>query len=164
VIAHASAFGDVDDPESEEEVAYSALHGPSELRFYNHVCLFYGADPGLRDELARALGLPDERAETCVEEYDLAARSWGAVFDRMDRLEDGVPIAFEPGPGRRSVLLNDLLAPEVTALNDGLTLPRRLLVEVADCDEANAFYDPETVTVTICTEFVPHLDALFDRL
>ena len=77
-IAYDSAFGYINDPEQTEEVPYWDLHGPDEQRFYNHVCLFYGANPEDREELAADLGLPDERAETCPEEYDHGPRQAGA--------------------------------------------------------------------------------------
>jgi hypothetical protein len=39
------------------------------------VCIFYGANPDLREELAQELGLPEDRAISCAVEYELAIDS-----------------------------------------------------------------------------------------
>jgi len=176
-IAYDSAFGylgnlapdaggaqDDADAQDGEEIAWWALHGPDAQRYYNHICLFYGANPEDREDLALDLGLPEERAETCAEEYDLANDSWGAVFDAMTDLPVSRPMAFDPGDGPDAPFLNKVLAEEIALLAEDMTLPQEVRVVVESCDEANAFYDPEAVTITFCTEFMPHLDAIFARL
>ncbi len=51
----------------EEDFAY--VHGLDRQRYYNVLCLAWGADPK-RFAFAQELGrLPQERAEGCVEEY-----------------------------------------------------------------------------------------------
>lgn len=162
-IAYDSAFGYINDPEGEEEVAYWDVHGPDEQRFYNHVCLFYGANPDDRLDLAEDLGLPEDRAEYCPDEYAQAATSWGAIFDEMETQADGVPIVFQPGTEEFSDLPNTLLSAEVGSMNADLNLPAELTVTVASCDEPNAFYDPQEISITFCTEFIPHLEDLFDK-
>nr|WP_237029054.1 DUF4344 domain-containing metallopeptidase [Phaeobacter porticola] len=37
------------------------------------------------------------------------------------------------------------------------------IVKVESCGDANAFYDPEDVSITFCTEFIAHLEGLFDK-
>lgn len=52
------------------EADFADVHGLDRQRFYNVLCLAWGADPKLYD-FAKDLGkLPDERAEFCHEEYD----------------------------------------------------------------------------------------------
>jgi hypothetical protein len=51
------------------EADFADVHGLDRQRFYNVLCLAWGADPKLYD-FAKDLGkLPDERAEWCREEY-----------------------------------------------------------------------------------------------
>lgn len=163
-IAYDSAFGYINDPSGVEEVPYWDLHGPDEQRYFNHVCLFYGANPDDRDDLAKDLGLPDERAETCPEEYEQAANSWGMIFDEMDAQEEGVPMVFQPGQGDGTDIVNRLLAQEVQAMNGDFKLPARITVRVDQCGEANAYYDPTDRSIIFCSEFVAHLGELHDRL
>ncbi len=162
-IAHDSAFGYFSDLD-QTDVAYWDVHGPDEQRYYNHICLFYEANPDEREAMAINLGLPEERAETCPEEYDQAASSWGVIFDEMDEAGGGRPVVFEPGVGDDAAVVNDLLRLEVESLNGDLNLPRELVVRVESCGEANAFYDPNDASITMCVEFVPHLQALHSSL
>lgn len=163
-IAYDSAFGFINDPDGTEEVAYWDLHGPDEQRYFNHICLFYGANPDERDDLAIELGLPEERAEYCPDEYDQAADSWGSVFDRMDAQKSGVPMVFEASTDSSADIANRILREEVASMNGDFKLPQELLVKVESCDEPNAFYDPQDVSITLCTEFVEHLDDLYTLL
>lgn len=161
-IAYDSAFGYISDPEGKDEVAYWDLHGPDEQRYFNHICLFYGASPDARAELAEELGLPKERSKSCPDEYDQASYSWGGVFDEMDAEKTGVPMVFSPGTGPEAEIARHILEPEVANLNRDLKLPLELTVKVESCGEANAFYDPQDVSVILCTEFVEHLYELYD--
>ena len=163
-IAYDSAFGHINDPEQTQEVAYWDLHGPDEQRYYNHVCIFYGANTDEREELAFELGLPEERAETCPDEYDQAADAWGAIFSEMDNQTTGEPMIFEAGSGHDAAVSNRVLAAEVANMNGDLKLPQSVTVRVIDCDEANAFYDPQDISITFCNEFVPHLEVLHEKL
>ena len=160
-IAYDSAFGFINDPEQKEEVAYWNLHGPDEQRYYNHVCLFYGADPERREGLASDLGLPEERAETCSEEFEQADASWGEVFDELVDQSAGKSMVLSSESDGDVALLSGILSEEITQMNAEFNLPQEIVVVVKECGEPNAFYDPENVSITFCTEFVDHLVALF---
>ena len=156
-IAFDAAFGYLNDPAGQQDVVYWDTHGPDEQRFYNHVCLFYGAAPDTRSDLADALGLPQERADSCPEEFEQAAGSWGVILDEMSDRAPGKTIRFVAGSGRHSELLSDVIGEEVKSLNASFALSRPVTVRIESCGEANAFYDPDTRTITMCTEFVDHL-------
>ncbi len=142
------------------EIPFWATHGPDEQRFYNTVCLFYGADPDNRETFASDMELPQERAESCPEEYDLALDSWGAVFDQA--LGEGNPIEFDPSDDE--TLTARLLADEVKALNELFAFPETIEVITESCGEANAFYDLGTKQIIMCEEFEDHLRRLFKAL
>jgi hypothetical protein len=46
-------------------------------------------------------------------------------------------------------------------LNQALVLPRNLPVRLEECDEVNAFYDPDDGSVTLCYELLEHFLELF---
>lgn len=142
------------------DVPWWGVHGADEQRFYNTVCLFYGADPEARWGFAQDMELPEERAETCPEEYDLAAASWGAVLDEIEGRASGAPIRFVSGTGFAAEILRE----EVAALSKHLHLAHRLRVSVQECGQANAFYDPNSVEIIFCSEFEDHLRDLFALL
>ena len=171
-LAYHSAFGfldaDVAVDGDADEPDYWDVHGPDEQRYYNHVCLFYGADPEGRAELARELDLPDERAETCPEEFEIAADSWENALAELEA-EVGEPtliLAEGRGPATdpAAALLDRTLREEIAELNMLLAFPEPVRVLIEPCGEANAYYDPADVTVTLCTEFVPYLERVFDAV
>lgn len=157
-IAYDAAFGFLGEAQERGgDVAYWSVHGPDEQRFYNLVCLFYGANPDVRDDLADDLGLPEERAEYCPEEFELANDSWGPVLDELGENGGGGSIVYVSAGDS---LTHRLVAEEVAALNADFRFPVTLTVRVEPCDEANAFYDPQDVSITMCTEFEPYLHGL----
>lgn len=47
-------------------------------------------------------------------------------------------------------------------LNEWIALPAHVALVMAECDgDPNAFYDPDTRTITLCFEVIEHLDAVF---
>lgn len=162
-IAYDSAFGYINDPGQTEEVPYWDLHGPDEQRYYNHVCLFYGANVEERELLADDLGLPEERAESCAEEFEQAYESWGMIFDEMSALNSKKPLIFSEGTGENTQMLNELLEMEISNINADFSLPQELVVNVNSCGEPNAFYDHESVSIIFCTEFIPHLETIYQK-
>jgi len=159
-LAYDTAFGFLAEAELVDEVAYWGVHGPDAQRFYNTVCLFYGANPEARDGFAADLGLPEDRAETCPDEYDLALSSWGPAFDDIAGAGDSLRLA----EGAPDSLTTEVIAAEVAALNADFSLPRDLTVRVEVCGEANAFYDLDRTEIVMCTEFEDHLRDLYDLL
>lgn len=140
------------------EVAYWSTHGPDEQRFYNTVCIFYGGNPDARDDFAEDMELPEDRAETCEEEYELAVDSWGAVLQAMSERQDGhlMDAAFKPESFAAEVLLA-----EIEAMNAEVRWDAPLTVIVEECGEANAFYAPSERLVIFCTEFETHLREMY---
>jgi hypothetical protein len=55
---------------------YSNVHGLPEQRFYNLVCLAYGADPELYADVVENGYLPKSRAENCDYEFQTFSRAW----------------------------------------------------------------------------------------
>jgi hypothetical protein len=156
-LAFSASFGFLGEVEmrgyNASEIPFWGQHGPDEQRFYNTVCLFYGADPEARADFAADLDLPKDRAETCAEEFDQANASWGALLDEMLARGGGDTLRFEGDDS----LTGQILAEEVAYLNAELSLAQPLLVLVESCGEANAFYDPGDRAIVMCLEFEDHL-------
>lgn len=145
--------------DDESEPPYWGVHGLDQQRFYNIVCLFYGADSEGRADFAARHELPEARAETCEEEFALAEASWGGYLDKI-AVEDGEPPAasfsFEDlSDGENDIAT--LLANEVDDLNARFRMPVTIPIRLEPCNEANAYYWPETQSITICTEFITYL-------
>ena len=164
-LAYETAFGFLGEVEARErarsEIAWWAAHGPDEQRFYNTVCLFYGADPARRKSFAREMGLPKARAALCPKEYDLADDSWGPIIDELKQRGAGNTVRFK---GQVSSLTADILQEEINELNKTLSLKSPLTVSIEACGEANAFFYPDTNEIVFCSEFEDHLFRLADTL
>ncbi len=139
------------------EILWWDTHGPDEQRFYNMACILYGADPENRESFAEDVGLPQERAESCAGEYDQAAASWGAVMDTMSEIAGRPALTFA---GDMALPVSEIIAAEVRSLNRELRLSRPVTVAVEECDDPNAYYDPEAFRIVFCTEFVAHLERI----
>lgn len=159
-LAYDTAFGFLGEASFAGDIAYWDVHGPDEQRFYNTVCLFYGANPDAREDFAIDLGLPEDRALTCPEEFALAQDSWGPALDEI--AGQGATLRFDAGGF--DGLTAAVIGGEVNALDGDFNLPEPVTVRVESCGEANAFYDPGTVEIIMCVEFEDHLRALFDML
>lgn len=162
-IAYQSAFGFIADSVALTDTAYWDVHGPDEQRFYNHVCIFYGANPEMREDFADELGLPQERADTCPEEYALAADSWGAVFDELEG-DSGAgtgTLHLSTDASSQAARTSDVLTPEISQMNDDFSFPVTTDVQIKHCGEANAHYDPNDVSIAFCIEFVDLLREAF---
>ncbi len=146
--------------ETGAETPYWDEHSLDLQRYYNLVCLFYGASPDMRGDDASELELPPERAEKCEDEFQLATDSWGAM------LQDLAPVAGSKGLRLVGVPENDplgtILAQEVADLNNRYALPDWVDVKVESCGQANAFYDPQSRSITLCNEYATDLVRLWD--
>lgn len=145
---------DVEREDSGAEVAYWDVHGPDLQRLYNTVCLAYGASPDTRAVLIEDFDLPEERVETCEEEFEIAADSWG---DALAEVEGGPGPILEVLDGDPS-FLRDLVTAEVNELNRLYTLDPPITVRVEACGEANAYYNGASTAITMCEELVEHLN------
>jgi Putative metallopeptidase len=134
-------------------------HSLDSQRYDNLVCLFYGADPGLRGPLADELGLPEARRATCPDEFARAAEGWGAMLKGVPPQDSAPSFRLVVPPDRDP--LTALVAAEIEALNGEYGLPARIDVTVEPCGEANAFYDPRARRIVICTEYAADLARLY---
>ena len=73
VYAYMLEVQDTDAPTMEE---YADEHSTSEQRAFNLMCIAYGADPDLFEDVVRMGGLPEDRIEICEEEYELIAHAY----------------------------------------------------------------------------------------
>ncbi len=141
---------------------WADVHGPNWQRYYNFVCLFYGADPKGRADFATAMKLPDSRAESCADERDLAQASWGAALKDVATTRPSDSISFESRLRRKRAARGAaVIGAEVVRLNRVYHLPTPLRVVVKHCgDDASlsAFYNDSRTKITVCTEYIDQLN------
>ncbi len=142
--------------ETGEAPAFWGVHSPDERRFFTYICLYYGGAPDESAVLAEEFGLPADRAATCPDEFDLAQGSWGLFLDELEAAGAGESLVWLGDAEPEDVVARAIME-EVAYLNSILTLPEEVGVQVAACDEANAFYDPAERTITMCREMADYI-------
>lgn len=141
--------------ETGELPALWGVHSPDERRYYTYLCLYFGGAPDQRAQFAATFELPEDRAASCPNEFDLAASSWGVFLDELEAAGPGNSLVWNGKP-QPDDYVSAAIKDEVDYLNSILTLPETVMVQVAPCDEANAFYDPNAKTITMCTEMADY--------
>lgn len=137
-------------------------HGPHRQRYYNIVCIFYGANPAARAGFAEEMGLPEERAQKCEGEYELASASWSAVLDRLKELPQGATLGFQKKPRTQlDEQAGEAISATIERLNEIYQFPAKLRVVLKLCGSRDkgydAFYIGDRKKITICTEYVRDL-------
>ena len=61
-------------------------------------------------------------------------------------------------------LIGQVVAEEITFLNGQLGFPVDFEVLIETCEEANAFYDPEAGSVSLCAEFETYLSRQYENM
>lgn len=158
-IAAAYDAGAVKEARYADAVAMWDVHGTDAQRYYNLVCHMYGADPEARDDVANELGLPEDRAETCEDEYALSSYAWGQVLERAAQDAPGESLKLDWVLDEHSHLAR-YVGEEIARINAAVALPEDITVSVIPCDAVNAYYDPDTREITICTELGDYLAEL----
>ena len=77
VYAYMLEVQDTDPPSMAE---YADEHSTSEQRAFNLLCIAYGADPELFEDVVKMGGLPAERVEICEEEYEHIAHAYQTLI------------------------------------------------------------------------------------
>jgi Putative metallopeptidase len=62
------------------QTAFADTHGTDEQRFYNYLCLAYGADPATFQRFIDNKLLPAERAKNCSREYQQVRRAFNKTI------------------------------------------------------------------------------------
>lgn len=145
------------------EVDFNDEHGLDPQRAAQMTCLLVGGSPEQFADLAEQMGFAPERQDACVGEYEQATYGWQQIM--AGALRGNGPegakltVLYEPADERHAAVAELLQREKVleTVANRVTTefaLKKPATLQAAMCDEENAFYDPETSSVTLCYEYV----------
>lgn len=143
------------------EWVWSDVHGADMQRYFNIICLTYGAAPKRRADLSVEMRLPEDRAEICESEFAQAKSSWAPIIKRISGVKAGAPMRFRES-ARTALQLRaaKIIAAEVTRVNKVFNLPTPLRVIVKRCGRRGnryAFYSPSREKITICSNYIDEL-------
>jgi Putative metallopeptidase/Helix-turn-helix domain len=145
-------------------------HGLDKQRAYAIVCLMVGSNDKLFKELADWVQMPEERQQTCHNDYDDAKYSWDVVLKPFlrstDQPKSNIDIVYEPGPGKldayarsfRSIGFLETLAEHTSRR---YVLPRPIGMVMKGCGDSNAWWNTPTLKETLCYEMAEDFVELY---
>jgi len=150
------------------DLAFWTRHAISGQRFYNIVCFIYGSNPRKFEKLLELAKLPPERADWCVEEFELASRSVERfykekVLEKLAKQEQktgSITIIYDRPETALGVALVKLLKREgliektARYVESHFALPQDLRVQITQCGAPGAGWDPEARELVLCYEFL----------
>jgi hypothetical protein len=164
ILAAADGYALAHDQGQSNDQAYWGAHSFDMQRFAATHCLIYGSDPKGFADLAKDLEMTAEEKQRCPEKYKKTVSSWDKHLNRHARgkgeLGGRITVRFEK-PGKNTdpdlvALLKEskMMGEAVTAIAETIRLKRDIPVTFKSCNAANAFYHPESSSVTMCYELV----------
>jgi hypothetical protein len=145
-------------------------HGLDKQRAYAIVCLMVGSNDKLFKELADWVQMPEERQQTCHNDYDDAKYSWDVVLKPFlrsaDQPKSSIDIVYEPGSGKldayarsfRSIGFLETLADHTSRR---YVLPRPIGMVMKGCGDSNAWWNTPTLKETLCYEMAEDFVELY---
>lgn len=160
-----------EDVDLEDQQNYFGVHDLDVQRGYRIVCMAVGTDRDKYGDIADWAQLPEGRQESCVDDADMAIDSWASFREQIARDLDApaasISISYEDhGKFEAEYALlkdNEVMEDFRDYLTSEFAWPSTMSLSVEQCDEANAFYDPASVSIVMCYEMVAFMAELEQR-
>lgn len=142
-------------------------------RVTNIMCLLYGADPARFKTMADHFTMPEDRRERCEVDYPKRDRAWTRLLTPHlqpttgERRPSGTlrvkyGTSNSPGAKQMEASIRQVRMFETFAdiVNQLFVLPNDITIVSRDCNEANAFWNPNDRTITMCYELMARVGTL----
>ncbi len=152
-----------------DKIDYWDNHNLEIQRFHNIVCLVFGGNADLLDDLMDTEFLPFERAMSCEYEYKQALYALNWLQNNYGKKSvtalktEGVTVVYEePREGQNKMVFDLLQASPVAEtwaqrLSSRFKFPRPIRIEFENCpSNPDAYWHAPTASVTICYELLSH--------
>ena len=120
--------------------------------------MMVGANPDEFGETADAYEMDADQQDACTETYQQAVDSWDKeLLPHLAKAPGAeIPVTYEKA-GKFQQYADELQSRKVLEnladeLRTNYALPGPVTIAAKQCDDANAFYDPETHSITYCYE------------
>jgi len=153
-----------------EMLSFYDEHGLDQQRAYEIVCLMVGSNAEDFKGLADWVQMPQTRQKTCRVDYSKAKYAWETVLNTYVRpsnqAKSKIDTAYEPGSGNldtyyRSFRAIKFLETLSEHTSDRYLLPRPIALVLRNCGDSNAWWDADTLKVTLCYEMADDFVDLF---
>lgn len=129
------------------------------------LCLMVGSDGAAFRDMANEYAIPRGRQDTCRWDYNLIDRSYSALLDEPGT-GTRVVVRYQDGGVRlrtaeRAFRASGIFEEVAEHVRGGYRISRPVRFTAQRCDEANAFYDADTVEIIFCYELMQDYMDLF---
>jgi hypothetical protein len=153
-----------------ESLVFSDAHGLDRQRAFQIVCLMVGSDRSKFKDLANWVRLPEDRQNSCRDDYDDAKHAWKAVL--LPHLRSAgqpraeIEVAYEESERQVADYANSIrsigfLEALAEHMSSRYALPQPIRLVMLGCDDPNAWWNPPTVTASFCYELVEDFSELY---
>lgn len=155
--------------EGVDDLSFYDDHSLDIQRAYAVVCMIVGADPAEFGEVADIYEMDAERQEACGPVYAQSESAWMTLLDPHLGTTDAAAIeivyddAGDYGDIRAALEEWEIVEALATLLAENFVLPEPIKLRVAQCGEANAFYDPDAREITYCYEMGAEMYDLYAK-
>ena len=143
-----------------EDQHYYGEHDLDAQRAYRTICHLYGADPDAFEDAADWIELPEDYRDTCAEMSPLAVDAWNVLLDAMGALRDTdapaqeINLVYDDHPLKDALIQNGALDWIRSYAIENFSWPKPLTFRAETCEEANAYWDPNNRTMSLCYELI----------
>ena len=158
------------DQETGDKVVYYDEHGLDQQRAYQIVCLMVGSDKNKFKDLASETKLPEDRQDSCAEDYSDASYAWDSLLKshlrtpaqpktKIDVVYGEAKAGLSPAArAARSILFLETVAQN---LADTFVWPASFALEMQSCGFPNARWVLSTHKLTVCYELAADFAELY---
>jgi Putative metallopeptidase len=144
-----------------EKLVFYDEHGLDQQRAYQIVCLMVGSDPKSMVDLANETELPQERQDSCQDDFSSASWSWNTALTPHQRAGDQpktkIEVVYGKGKGTlepfvRGFRIIKLLETVAAHAADEWAWPAPFTLEMQSCGFINARWIQSERKLTLCYE------------
>ena len=163
-------YSDRRDRQDGEKLVFFDEHGLDKQRAYQIVCLMVGSDPVEFKDLADETKLPEDRQQSCQNNYGKISMSWDTVLKPHRRSAEqpkiNIEVTYGEGKGNLDTYakgFRDLRLLEAVAerAEDNLAWPAPFALEMQSCGFINARWVVTTRKLTLCYELAADFAELY---
>lgn len=149
-------------------------HAPDMKRFRNSFCILYGSNPARYEDIAQKVGFEERTKARCINGFQKRLNAWNTIMSSVVKnpesaLDDGYPagqadneirLSFQQPHSRTGKIIYEELHKSgvmqtiMSEFSKMVMWPRELEIEFRECEEINAWYDPQIGKITMCYSLI----------
>ena len=152
--------------------AYYDEHGMDLQRAYYIVCLLVGGQPGKFKALADEVQIPEERQQTCRDDFNNASWSWKQALSPHRRAPDQpkatIAVTYGPATAEQAMLAEiarrlKILEGTASHMSHEFAWKRPIALEMQTCGDPGARWELRAGKIVVCYEIIAEFQDLYRK-